>query len=64
MAPAAALRSATAVAAELLGIARTVGTVGAGKEADLIAVPGDPLADITAMERVSFVMKGGKVHRR
>ena len=64
MAPAAALRSATAVAAELLGIARTVGTVRAGKDADLIAVPGDPLADITAMERVSFVMRGGKVHRR
>lgn len=64
MAPAAALRSATAVAAELLGIARTVGTVRAGKDADLIAVPGDPLADITAMERVSFVMKGGRVHRR
>ena len=64
MTPAAAIRSATAVAAELLGIARAVGTVRAGKDADLIAVPGDPLADITAMERVSFVMKGGKVHRR
>lgn len=64
MSPAAALRSATAVAAELLGIARTVGTVRAGKDADLIAVPGDPVADITVMERVSFVMKDGKVHRR
>jgi imidazolonepropionase-like amidohydrolase len=63
MSPAAALRSATAEAAKLLGIERTTGTLEAGREADVIAVPGDPLADIHAMERVRFVMKGGKVFR-
>jgi imidazolonepropionase-like amidohydrolase len=63
MKPAAALRSATAGAAKLLGIEKTVGTLEAGKEADVVAVPGDPLADIRVMERVRFVMKGGKVYR-
>ena len=53
MTPAAALRAATAAAAELLGIDKPIGTLEAGKEADLIAVPGDPLADITATERWS-----------
>ncbi|HEV7517172.1 MAG TPA: amidohydrolase family protein [Thermoanaerobaculia bacterium] len=63
MAPAAALRAATAAAADLLGLAPKIGTLEPGKEADVVAVPGDPLADITAMERVRFVMKGGKVFR-
>lgn len=63
MTPAAALRSATASAAELLGIARQTGTLEPGKEADVIAVPGDPLADVTAAERVSFVMKGGRIYK-
>jgi imidazolonepropionase-like amidohydrolase len=63
MTPAAALRTATASAADLLGLAARIGTLEAGKEADLVAVPGDPLKDITAMERVRFVMKGGKVWR-
>lgn len=63
MTPAAALRSATSAAADLLGIARTVGTLEAGKEADIVAVPGDPLADVTATERVSFVMKGGRIYK-
>ena len=63
MTPGAALRSATANAAELLGLAKTIGTLEAGKAADVIAVPGNPLADIKAMERVSFVMKGGEVFK-
>lgn len=63
MSPAAALRSATANAADLLGIARTTGTLEAGKAADVIAVPGNPLTDIQAMEKVRFVMKGGKVFK-
>jgi imidazolonepropionase-like amidohydrolase len=63
MAPAAALRAATAVAAALLGIDKTVGTLQAGKEADIVAVAGDPLADIKATQRVMFVMKGGKLQR-
>jgi len=61
MAPAAALRSAMGAAAELLGLPAQIGTLEAGKQADVVAVPGDPLADITATERVSFVMKGGQI---
>ncbi len=61
MLPAEALRSATAYAADLLGLSATIGTLEAGKAADLIAVPGDPTKDIRAMERVQFVMKGGVV---
>jgi imidazolonepropionase-like amidohydrolase len=64
MTAAAALRAGTSVAATLLGIERLVGTLDAGKEADVVAVPGDPLADIHATERVSFVMRSGKVLRR
>lgn len=61
MTPAAALRAATASAAELLGLADRLGTLEPGKEADVIAVPGDPLADIAVTERVRFVMKGGRI---
>src|SRR5947207_4703435 len=64
MTPAAALRSATAVAAQLLGVDDRLGTLAEGKIADVVAVPGDPLADITATERVSFVMKDGQVVKR
>jgi imidazolonepropionase-like amidohydrolase len=62
LSPAAALRTSVASAA-LLGIERTVGTIDAGKEADIVAVPGDVLTDISATEHVRFVMKGGKVVR-
>jgi len=58
-----ALRTATINAASLLGVTDR-GTIEAGKLADLIAVPGDPLRDITATERVSWVMAGGKVVAR
>src|SRR4029077_5426694 len=58
-----ALKSATSNDAELLGIAQKVGTLEKGKLADIIAIPGDPIADITATERVSFVMKEGKIIR-
>ncbi|HEV7667245.1 MAG TPA: amidohydrolase family protein [Thermoanaerobaculia bacterium] len=61
MAPAAALRAATQSAADLLGLTKTIGTLEAGKQADVIAVSGDPLANIQAMETVRFVMKGGQV---
>ena len=64
MTPAAALRAGTSVAATLLGVDRLVGTLEPGKEADIVAIPGDPLADIHTTEKVSFVMRGGKVIRR
>lgn len=64
MSPAAALRSATSVAAALLGVDDRVGSLAAGKVADIIAVPGNPLDDIHATERVSFVMKDGVVVKR
>jgi imidazolonepropionase-like amidohydrolase len=62
LSPAAALRT-SATAAALLGIDRTIGTIGAGKEADLVAVTGDVLRNIAATEKVRFVMKGGKIVR-
>ncbi len=61
MPPGAALRTATAAAADLLGLADRIGTLEVGKLADVVAVPGNPLDDITATERVLFVMKDGKV---
>ena len=63
MKPAAALRSATSGAADLLGLSKTLGTLEPGKAADVIAVPGNPLADIKVMEKVKFVMKGGQVFK-
>ena len=63
MTPIDALKSATANDAELLGLVQKVGTLEKGKLADIVAVPGDPTADITATERVSFVMREGKIIR-
>src|SRR6266516_2750314 len=63
MSPIDALKSATANDAELLGIAQKVGTLEKGKLADVIAMPGDPTTDITVTERVSFVMREGKIIR-
>jgi len=56
-----AIQSATSVPAAFLGIDQDLGSVEAGKLADLVAVPGDPLADIEMMQRVNFVMKEGSV---
>jgi imidazolonepropionase-like amidohydrolase len=60
MTPMEALEAGTRVAAEVVGWEHHVGMVAAGKYADLVAVDGDPLADISAMNRVAFVMKRGK----
>ena len=63
MQPIDALKTATGNAADLFGIAQKAGTLEKGKFADVIAMPRDPTADITATERVSFVMKEGKIIR-
>jgi imidazolonepropionase-like amidohydrolase len=64
MTPAQAIQSATMVAAEMMGWQDRIGSLEKGKFADIIAVAGDPLADITQLERVKFVMKGGDVIKK
>ncbi len=59
--PGDAILAATRNAADLLGVSTDVGSVQPGRYADLIAVKEDPLADITALERVGFVMKSGQI---
>ena len=61
--PMAAIVSATSLAAECLGLQSTVGTLAPAMQADLIAVDGNPLEDITALKRVIFVMRGGVVYK-
>jgi imidazolonepropionase-like amidohydrolase len=63
MTPIEAIRSATTVAAELLGMTGQVGTLEPGAFADVVAVSGDPLADVAQLSRIDFVMKGGEVVR-
>jgi imidazolonepropionase-like amidohydrolase len=58
-----AIVGATSLAAESLGLGSTIGTLAPGYEADIIAVTGDPVRDITALRAVGFVMKGGRVYR-
>jgi imidazolonepropionase-like amidohydrolase len=64
MTPMAAIKSATSVAAQLLGQSDSFGTIEPGKLADIVAVKGDPIADIGELTRVSFVMKGGAVYKQ
>lgn len=59
--PIEAIRSQTLYAAELLGRPEQIGSIEPGRFADLIAVEGDPLADIRVLERVKVVMKGGEI---
>jgi imidazolonepropionase-like amidohydrolase len=61
MTPLEAIRSATAVAADALGLSGQAGLLAKGAHADIVAVPGDPLQDVGVLERVDFVMKGGRV---
>jgi imidazolonepropionase-like amidohydrolase len=63
MTPAEAIRAATVNAADLLGVSADAGTLEPGKRADLIAVTGDPLQDVTVLKRVGFVMANGVVHK-
>lgn len=62
-APMASIVAATSLNAEIMGWQKDVGSLAAGKYADIVAVPGDPLADISVLERVGFVMKGGVIAR-
>jgi imidazolonepropionase-like amidohydrolase len=64
MSPMAAIKSATSVAARLLDQGDNFGTIEAGRLADIVAVKGDPIADISELTRVSFVMKGGVVYKQ
>jgi imidazolonepropionase-like amidohydrolase len=61
--PTQALQTATVNAADLLGWSNKVGSIEAGKWADIIAVDGDPTQDVTTLEHVKFVMKGGVVYK-
>jgi imidazolonepropionase-like amidohydrolase len=58
------VKSATIVPARYLGIDDRLGSIEAGKVADVVAVPGNPLDDVHAFERVSFVMKDGVIYKR
>ncbi len=64
MKPMDAIKAGTIEGAKLLGVEKDLGTVEAGKFADLVAVPGDPLADIKLMTNVTFVMKAGTVYKQ
>jgi imidazolonepropionase-like amidohydrolase len=64
MTPVQALLAATAVDAKILRQEKELGHVDVGAYADLIAVPGDPTADVSTLEYVAFVMKGGVVYKR
>jgi imidazolonepropionase-like amidohydrolase len=63
MSPARAIQAGTKVNAEALGWSDRIGSIDKGKYADIVAVAGNPLTDITELQRVKFVMKGGKVIR-
>jgi imidazolonepropionase-like amidohydrolase len=63
MDPMAAMVSANSLGAEALGMADQIGSIGPALQADIIALDGDPLKDITAVRRVVFVMKGGIVYK-
>jgi imidazolonepropionase-like amidohydrolase len=64
MTPMQAIQAATSSAADLLGHSSEIGSIKPGKFADIIAVAGDPLADVSTLENVKFVMKDGKIYKQ
>src|SRR5215813_4464460 len=64
MTPAQAIRSATTTAAEMLGMQNDLGSIAPGKFADVVAVKGDPLNDISVLQKIDFVMKGGEIYKQ
>jgi imidazolonepropionase-like amidohydrolase len=64
MTPMQAIVAGTASGATLLGVERDAGTIAVGKRADIVALQGDPLQNITVLQHVDFVMKDGKVFKR
>jgi imidazolonepropionase-like amidohydrolase len=64
MTPLAAIQAGLLNGAKLLGWGGEIGDLKAGYYADIIAVPGDPLKDITALQKVTFVMKGGVIFKK
>jgi imidazolonepropionase-like amidohydrolase len=64
MTPMQAIQAATSLAAEALGKSGELGCLAVGCRADIIAISDDPLADVTALEKVDFVMKGGEIYKR
>ncbi|MGA9890517.1 MAG: amidohydrolase family protein, partial [Candidatus Acidiferrales bacterium] len=64
MSPLAAIQAGTLNGAKLLGLEDQIGELKAGYAADIVAVPGNPLEDVTALQKVSFVMKNGVIYRK
>ncbi|MGI8551300.1 MAG: amidohydrolase family protein [Dehalococcoidia bacterium] len=62
--PSEVIRAATSIAASVIGVGQETGSIAPGKQADIIAVQGNPLQEIESLERVALVMKGGKLYRR
>jgi imidazolonepropionase-like amidohydrolase len=62
--PLEAIQAATVNAADHLGLSDLVGSIAPGKAADIVGVRGDPTADVAVLERVSFVMRDGRIYRR
>jgi len=63
MTPMSAIQAATVNAADLLGLSSEIGTLESGKRADIVAVDGDPLTDVTVLTSMDFVMRDGRVYR-
>jgi len=64
MTPMQAIQAATSNAADLLGHSNEIGSIKPGKYADIVAVNGDPLEDVSVLENVQFVMKDGKIYKQ